>query len=244
MDHIDLTPTQSGAETTVSVGHDDVKAAGKSRVQIVLLYNDEASASALKQELDQIIHVLPVQLKTAGALEKEDLAATILVSDWAPAELRHINTEKNVALNNVALTICVGGQCERHDDMIVCLDPSPTLAMQISMEIKSRLFPDDDRRRLALESENQRLSAAIQEIGRELSKFYHNINNPLTILSGNIQLLQLLADSIEISADVMKPIADIASISGRFSEDLQSIVELKEKIKSGRLQVGDTCTDM
>ena len=105
-----------------------------------------------------------------------------------------------------------------------------------------RLFPQYEEKRLTLDRVTTvpcNSCSFVNYIGEELSVFYHNINNPLTILSGNIQLLQLMSDSMDMSEDILKPITDIATVSARFEDDLQSIAELKEKIRAGMLQKDD-----
>lgn len=205
-------------------------------LSITLLFVDQARAHTLEEALRAQVALIPIE--TALVEHVQQLKPAVLVTDMKVDAIKELGIHASCTL-----CICIDNESVGAEDPFICLEDTSDLSSQVAREVMSRLFPGKDQHLLSLEGENQRLSEAIQEIGRELSIFYHNINNPLTILSGNIQLLQLMADSLEISADLMKPIEDIASISGRFSEDLQAIAMLKEKIKSGRLQVVDPCTD-
>lgn len=49
-----------------------------------------------------------------------------------------------------------------------------------------------DARIDSLEKKNGAADALIEHIKKQLSIFYHNINNPLTVLSGNLQLLSII----------------------------------------------------
>ena len=70
----------------------------------------------------------------------------------------------------------------------------------------------------------------LDTVREELSSFYHSINNPLTILSGNLQFVQAMASSMELPADFVRSIDDLAGICGRFERDLARIKALREKI--------------
>ena len=80
--------------------------------------------------------------------------------------------------------------------------------------------------------QKKHLLHVIEGVKKQLSVFYHNINNPLTVLSGNIQLLQILSESAELSNEIEKSIQDIGEIATRFETDLKIISELRESIRS------------
>ena len=81
-----------------------------------------------------------------------------------------------------------------------------------------------------LESSQQKMDVLIDHIKEQLAIFYHNINNPLTVLSGNLQLLHILAESATLPNDIKKSIQDISEISDRFESDLNIISQLRERI--------------
>ncbi len=110
-------------------------------------------------------------------------------------------------------------------------DATTSLEQRIGACVQALLYPILISR-LHRQAEDQReTEALIKHIGKELSVFYHGFNNPLTVLSGNIQLLQILAETMQIPDDIMKPIQDINGISTRFIHDLALIEELKEMIR-------------
>ena len=106
--------------------------------------------------------------------------------------------------------------------------------LEVMAAVQRALLSRWRSRAQALESDIAERNELLNHIRGELSTFYHSINNPLTILSGNLQLLNLIASSNSVSADVMKPIEDISEISARFEEDLQQIVRLRERIDAGK----------
>lgn len=110
-------------------------------------------------------------------------------------------------------------------------DSSAPLEYRIGACVKSLLYPILIEKLQRQVEEQRETDALIKHIGKELSVFYHGFNNPLTVLSGNIQLLQILAETMQVPDDIMKPIQDINGISTRFIHDLAMIEELKEMIR-------------
>ena len=103
---------------------------------------------------------------------------------------------------------------------------------QLEDVVKSMVFTmiENQIDRVLLEPSGSE-SDFIRLVDRKLSTFYHGINNPLTVLSGNIQLLQILGETHALSSDIKKSISDIAEISERFEKELDLIVELREKVR-------------
>ena len=62
--------------------------------------------------------------------------------------------------------------------------------------VKGLLYPLMVEYLQGMESAQKQMDVLIDHIKGQLSVFYHNINNPLTVLSGNLQLLHILAESI------------------------------------------------
>jgi signal transduction histidine kinase len=110
-------------------------------------------------------------------------------------------------------------------------DTRRELAPRIADAIKLAIYPYlMESLQYSMEDQVE-MSGLIKHIGKELSTFYHDFNNPLTVLSGNIQLLQILAETMHVPPDIAKPIQDINGISSRFIHDLEIIQELKERIR-------------
>ncbi len=218
-------------------------------VCIGLLVKDHQLKDDLITQLKKLIRMIPVVEISEDAADKTTHVAVpsqdvFLVTDWSKGALDERYPVQHFA--SMMLLGQEGGVVTAPEDGVFVLSERAydhleenevdRLCEEIVLEVQSRLFPSFEERRLALHAQNQQQHEFLDHIGRELSVFYHNINNPLTVLSGNIQLLQLLAESMHISADLMKPISDIATVSGRFEQDLKSIAELKEKIRAEGLQ--------
>lgn len=207
---------------------------------IGLLFNDDALARMVQTQLADHVAGIP-SVSLAGDIETTDIdpaqqekaADVFLVTDWPFEQL-----SARFALASFPSVMLVGALevPAAHLGDVLAIPIDAQIGTRVADEVRSRLFPTSDMQRLQLVMQNEQLEQWLAEIGTELSVFYHSISNPLTILSGNIQLLQMLTESMQISADLVKPIADIATVSTRFEEDLKAIAVLKEKIKAGNLE--------
>jgi nitrogen-specific signal transduction histidine kinase len=74
-------------------------------------------------------------------------------------------------------------------------------------------------------SQEDRASADLQGA---LSRVTHDINNPLSIISGNAQLLLELSRALDLDPDVAKPIRDIEEASQRLASMVQRLNALNE----------------
>ena len=96
--------------------------------------------------------------------------------------------------------------------------------------VRGMLYPALEKQlkfvELSLEEQNE----LIDFVRGQLAIFYHNINNPLTVLSGNLQLLKILTETATLPSDISKSINDITEISGRFESDLKMVNALRDKI--------------
>lgn len=210
---------------------------------IGLLFNDDALAQMVVSQMGGHIAGIPcvslsrdVESMDVDPVQQVRAADVFLVTDWPLEQLT-----PRFVLREFASVMLVGAlkvPLEIADD-VMPLPIDEQAGARVADEVRSRLFPSSDTQRLELALQNEQQERWLAQIGNELSVFYHSISNPLTILSGNIQLLQMLTDSMQISADLMKPIADIATVSARFEEDLKAIAALKEKIRAGNLEKGE-----
>lgn len=71
---------------------------------------------------------------------------------------------------------------------------------------------------------------SLQEIRRTISRVNHDLNNPLSIISGNAQLLAELARMLDLDSDLAQPIEDIEAASSRVGEILRHLVDLRDQI--------------
>ncbi len=209
-----------------------------SMVCIAFLIQDETLSQSLRGQLETFIQHIPI-VSLSVRQDNPMLVASdnvFLITDHTLGQLREEWMVERFA--GVVIVSKAQPDIEVMDEVVYLL-PGEQLAKQISIEVMSRLFPMHDESRLILESRNQRQAQLLQEIAKELSVFYHSINNPMAILSGNIQLMQLMAESIDVPDDLLKPISDISDFVDRFASEMRGLAELKERIKAGDLQKGE-----
>ena len=78
------------------------------------------------------------------------------------------------------------------------------------------------------------LSAILQKLETELGQSYHDLSNPLSVISGNIQLLEQLLVMTEGCQDLEEPIQDIKKACDTMLEASDRLVLLRASIKNVR----------
>jgi K+-sensing histidine kinase KdpD len=82
----------------------------------------------------------------------------------------------------------------------------------------------------------QRMSGHDDAVGREdelvrirqnLSAIYHDINNPISIVVGNAELLMEMAVSAGLSSEFVDPLADICKASEQISAHVERLIQLR-----------------
>ena len=226
-------PVHPGMDADVSDVEKTPQSETSRPICIGVFLKSPEQAETLLNKLRQSIRFIPV-VKILPCFAEIDVHLRkdiYLVTDLMPVELT-----QHGGISAFAGVIVLGDDKDDSTAEYIQLAADDQLAENIAFTLMSQFFAVRDAAQLSLKAQHDQLLDFVEHIGKELSIFYHNINNPLTILSGNIQLLQLMADSIDISDDLLKPISDIATVSSRFQTDLQSIAALKEKIRAGNLQ--------
>ena len=92
-------------------------------------------------------------------------------------------------------------------------------------------------------SENKTPTVLLAEVREMLSRVYHDVNNPLAIISGNAQFLLELSRVMDLDDDLLQPIQDIDEASNRVAVSLRELATLKEYI-AGYLSSTDVVTDL
>jgi len=69
------------------------------------------------------------------------------------------------------------------------------------------------------------------ELQVALRRVTHDINNPLSIISGNAQLLLELSRVLDLDPDVAKPIRDIEEASQRLADMVERLNALNEAMR-------------
>lgn len=72
-----------------------------------------------------------------------------------------------------------------------------------------------------------------EEIHNELSSVYHDLNNPLSIISGNAQFLIELSREEELDDQFESSAQDIQEATERMNESLQRLTRLKDLLEDG-----------
>lgn len=69
-----------------------------------------------------------------------------------------------------------------------------------------------------------------EDIREVLSSVYHDLNNPLSIISGNAQFLLELSREQDLDEQFESSARDIQEASRRMSESLQQLTRLKDSL--------------
>lgn len=72
--------------------------------------------------------------------------------------------------------------------------------------------------------------AGTHQLQEALSKVYHDINNPLAIISGNAQLLLEMVHMMDLDDHLVEPIEDIEEASRRLNESLGDLERLQDEL--------------
>ncbi len=73
-------------------------------------------------------------------------------------------------------------------------------------------------------TETEQIQATIDGIKSQLSRIHHQINNPLSVISGNVQLLQELARVLGVEDDFSGPLTDIVSAADQLAESADQLM--------------------
>jgi len=69
------------------------------------------------------------------------------------------------------------------------------------------------------------------EAQQALSKVYHDLNNPLSIISGNAQFLLEISKESDVDDAFVTSIEDIHEAADRMAEALRQLMDLREEIE-------------
>jgi nitrogen-specific signal transduction histidine kinase len=65
----------------------------------------------------------------------------------------------------------------------------------------------------------------------ELSGLHHKLNNPLAVISGNVQLLKELAAALSVADDLGGPLEDIALAVDQLASGTDRLILLRDILK-------------
>ncbi len=66
---------------------------------------------------------------------------------------------------------------------------------------------------------------------RALGSLYHDLNNPLSIISGNIHLLLEMSNSENLGEDVVESLHDIERATSQMTHLVTKLVDLKKSLE-------------
>lgn len=72
-----------------------------------------------------------------------------------------------------------------------------------------------------------------EEAREALSKVYHDLNNPLSIISGNAQFLLEISREADLDDAFVTSVEDIREAADRMAEALRDLMELRENQDEG-----------
>lgn len=73
--------------------------------------------------------------------------------------------------------------------------------------------------------------ASREDIRRVLSSVYHDLNNPLSIISGNAQFLLELSREEDLDEQFVSAVKDVQEAAQRMSDSLDRLTRLKEELE-------------
>ena len=74
-------------------------------------------------------------------------------------------------------------------------------------------------------------SASLEEVRETISSVHHDLNNPLSIISGNAQFLRELSRGEDLDEQFVSSVQDIQEAAQRLSESLDRLARLEEKLE-------------
>lgn len=74
--------------------------------------------------------------------------------------------------------------------------------------------------------------AVLQRVEKDLGSVFHDVNNPLSIISGNIQLLEQLLVMGDPDPDVMAVVDDIRIACDKMTDAAKLIDQLRADVRS------------
>jgi len=74
----------------------------------------------------------------------------------------------------------------------------------------------------------QELLGKLEQVRLQLSKTHHDINNPLAVISGNVELLEELSKALGVDADLGGPLEDIEKAVQLLAEHVDRLIVVRK----------------
>lgn len=77
------------------------------------------------------------------------------------------------------------------------------------------------------QDESEKIRETLRTVRKHLSRIHHDMNNPLSIISGNVQLLNELSKALKVSDDFDAPLKDVLTATERLTGLTEELVVLR-----------------
>lgn len=101
---------------------------------------------------------------------------------------------------------------------------------EVAFKVNEAIHHHRLARQVAQLAQHREQLRLLRTIHTTVATVKHEINNPLSIISGNAQLLVELAQALELGDDVVQPARDIEEASQRIAASLDKLGDLKQSI--------------
>ncbi|NBB99413.1 MAG: response regulator [Bacteroidetes bacterium] len=101
---------------------------------------------------------------------------------------------------------------------------------EVAFKVKEAIHHYRLAQQVAQLAEHREQMRLLRTIHSTVATVKHEINNPLSIISGNAQLLVELARALDLGEDVAQPARDIEEASQRIAASLDKLGDLKQSI--------------
>ena len=79
---------------------------------------------------------------------------------------------------------------------------------------------------------NSESAESLEDVQETVSSVYHDLNNPLSIISGNAQFLLELGREEDLDDQFLSSAKDIQEAAQRMADSLHQLTRLKEELES------------
>lgn len=78
----------------------------------------------------------------------------------------------------------------------------------------------------------EELKAALEQLKSHISRIQHDLNNPLSVVSGNVELLKELTIALNVYADVEDPLEDMGAALGKLTEQVDRLMVIRSMLSN------------
>ncbi|MCZ6758001.1 MAG: histidine kinase [Bacteroidetes bacterium] len=75
--------------------------------------------------------------------------------------------------------------------------------------------------------ESEKIHTTLRTVRKHLSRIHHDLNNPLAIVSGNVQLLDELSKALQVGDEFEVPIQDVMVAVEQLTEITEELLVLR-----------------